>query len=114
MKPGPRAYKPTATQCRRVMRGVAAGLTLPQLAAEIDMPERTMRRVFAASIKIARTRLILDNLDRLHDAADGGNVAAMRQLASMMMLPTAEPDGLDTWDDVVAETGDLARNRDFH
>ena len=33
-------YKPTATQRRRVMRGVAIGLTLEQLATDLGMAYR--------------------------------------------------------------------------
>ena len=36
-KPGPRPFKPTATQRRRVARGIAVGLTLEQLAADLGM-----------------------------------------------------------------------------
>jgi hypothetical protein len=109
-KPGPPAYKPTATQRLRAMRGIAIGLTLEQLAADLDMPLGTMRRVFASEIKMARTRLILDNLDRLHEAADGGNVSAMKALAQMMRprkidLEDTEDD--DAWADVVPN---LSRN----
>ena len=99
----PRIWKPTATQRRRLMRGIAVGLTLPQLALDLGMPEGTMRRVFANEIKTARVRLILDNLDRLHEAADGGNVSAMRGLAKMMMQPGAGSEDAaddDTWSDV--------------
>ena len=73
-KPGPSAYKPTATQRRRVMRGIAVGLTMQQLADDLDVSIRTVRRAFGSEIKTARVRLILDNLDRLHQAADHGNV----------------------------------------
>ena len=103
-KPGPSAYKPTATQRRRVMRGIAVGLTMQQLADDLDVSISTVRRVFGAEIKTARVRLILDNLDRLHEAADHGNVSAMRELARMMQPRTGEPDDTeddDDWADIV-------------
>ncbi len=115
-KPGPKPIVPTSAQRRRIMRGIAIGLTLEQLATDIDLPLGTMRRVFAGEIKTARTRLILDNLDRLHEAADNGNVSAMRTLATMMQ-PATEPEEEDTqWDDVVADyqAPNLSRNPDFH
>jgi hypothetical protein len=104
-KPGPTPFNPTATQRRRVMRGIAVGLTMQQLADDLDVSMSTVRRAFAAEIKTARARLILDNLDRLHEAADSGNVSAMRELARMMQprraseLEDTEDD--DTWADVV-------------
>jgi len=113
-KPGPPAYKPTATQRRRVMRGIAAGLTLEQLAADLDMACGTMRRVFASEIKTARVRLILDNLDRLHEAADSGNVSAMRELARMMQPRAHDPEDTeddDAWSDVFPN---LSRNAEIH
>lgn len=101
-KPGPRPFKPTTTQRRRVMRGIAVGLTMQQLADDLGMSIRTVRNAFGAEIKTARVRLILDNLDRLHTAADGGNVSAMRELARMMQ-PRADEDTEDddTWADIV-------------
>jgi hypothetical protein len=77
-----------------------------------------MRRVFASEIKTARVRMILDNLDRLHEAADNGNVSAMRALASMMQ-PTdkteADDEDEDQWADVIEAPGAiLSRNGDFH
>lgn len=117
-KPGPPAYKPTATERRRVMRGIAIGLTLEQLAADLDMAFNTMRRAFAAEIKTARVRLILDNLDRLHEAADGGNVSAMKTLAQMMMEPPADYEDTeedDEWADVVGDNfPNLGRNQEIH
>jgi hypothetical protein len=117
-KPGPKPVTPTTAQRRRIMRGIAIGLTLEQLATDIDLPVRTMRRVFASEIRTARVRAILDNLDRLHEAADNGNVSAMRTLASMMQQ-TARPEDNeeegDDWADVIGNgSGNLARNRDFH
>jgi hypothetical protein len=103
-KAGRPAYKPTAIQRRRLMRGIAIGLTMQQLAADLDVSMSTVRRAFAAEIKTARVRLILDNLDRLHEAADGGNVSAMKALAQMMQprgtdLEDTEDD--DAWADLV-------------
>jgi hypothetical protein len=106
--------EPTATQRRRLARGIAIGLTLEQLAVAIDMPLGTMKRVLADDIKKARIRLILDNLDRLHDAADAGNVAAMKQLATMMQEAAKQQhpaEGDDRWADLV--DGVLSQNGDF-
>ena len=83
-KVGRPATKVTATQRRRIMIGVTVGLKLDQLALDIGMAESTMCKVFASEIKTARTRLILDNLERLHKAAERGNVSAIRALAKMM------------------------------
>jgi hypothetical protein len=114
-KVGRPACNPTANQRRRLMRGIAIGLTLDQLAADIDMPESTMRRVFAADIRTARTRLILDNLDRLHDAADHGNVSAMRALAAMMQSVKEEEDEHDdAWADVIDAPSISSGKADFH
>jgi hypothetical protein len=113
-KPGPPAYKPTATQRRRLMRGIAAGLTLNELADDLGMAYGTMRRVFASEIKTARVRLILDNLDRLHTAADDGNVSAMRELARIMQPRARDPEDTeedDTWADVFPN---LSRNMEIH
>jgi hypothetical protein len=116
-KPGRPARKVAATQRRRLMRGIAIGLTLEQLASDINMPLGTMRRTFAAEIKTARTKLILDNLDRLHAAADAGNVSAMKTLA-LMMRSSGEPEHVeehdDQWADVVGGQTILSRNAGFH
>jgi AraC-like DNA-binding protein len=110
-KPGPPAFKPTRIQRRRVMRGIAAGLTMQQLADDLGVSIRTVRRAFTAEIKTARARLILDNLDRLHEAADSGNVSAMKTLLQMMQRwrPDLDEDEEedDAWEDTVPN---LARN----
>jgi hypothetical protein len=107
-KPGPPPYKPTATARRRVMRGIAIGLTMQQLADDLGLSMTTVRRAFPSEIKTARVRLILDNLDRLHTAADSGNVAAMKALAQMMQ-PRAndreDTEDDDTWADIVPNLG---------
>ena len=69
-KPGPRPFVPTTVQRRRVTRGVSIGLTLQEIADALEMPVRSLTRVFGAEIRTARVRMILDNLDRLHAAAD--------------------------------------------
>jgi hypothetical protein len=115
MKRGRPRFNPTATQRRRLVRGLSVGLTLEQLALDIDVPMGTMRRAFATEIKTGRVKTILDNLDRLHKAADNGNVSAMRALARMMMQPvqsTAEDE--DQWADVVGDQSFLSRNPEIH
>jgi transcriptional regulator with XRE-family HTH domain len=113
-KPGPPAFKPTRIQRRRVMRGVAGGLTMQQLADDLGVSIRTVRRAFGAEIKTARVRLILDNLDRLDEAADSGNVSAMKILAASYTAwrPDLDEDEEDEEDDDAWEdTGpNLARN----
>jgi hypothetical protein len=99
-KRGRPAFKPTANLRRRLIRGIAVGLKLDELALDLDMAESTMRRVFAKEIKTARVRLVLDNLERLHRAADKGNVSAMRELVRMMAEPNpvAKPEAkADPW-----------------
>lgn len=110
-KLGRPAYKPTATQRRRVMRGVAIGLTLEQLATDLGMAYGTMRRIFANEIKTARVRARLDTVDLLYKAANGGNVSAMKTLLEMTdcWRPDLEDDAEDddAWEDVVPN---LSRN----
>jgi hypothetical protein len=107
-RPGPKPRVPTAKQRRRIMRGIAIGLTLDQLAADIGMPLGSMRRTFDTEIRLGRVRSILENLERLHKAADRGNVSAMKALARMMRIEPAE-DG-DTWADVTDAPANLSRN----
>lgn len=114
-KPGPRPYKPTATQRRRVMRGIAVGLTLEELATDLGMSERTVRRAFANEIKIARTRVRLDTVDLLQKAANGGNVSAMKTLLEMTDRWRPELDEDEEDDDAWADTGpNLAGNPEIH
>ena len=117
-RPGRPAYNPTATQRRRVMRGIAIGLTLEQLAADIGVTLSTLRRAFNTEIRLGRVRAILENVDRLHAAADRGSVSAMKALAGMMQpagKPEAADEDDDTWADVIeAPAGVLSRKLDFH
>jgi hypothetical protein len=107
-RPGPKPMVPTTAQRRRIMRGIAIGLTLEELAADIDVPLGTMRRVFATEIRLGRVRSILENLERLHKAASAGNVSAMKALARMMRVEPAENG--DTWADVIDAPANLSRN----
>ena len=113
-KPGPRPFKPTRIQRRRVMHGVAIGLTLEELATDLGMAYGTMRRVFANEIKMARTRVRLDTVDLLSKAANSGNVSAMKALLQMTdrWRPDLDDDeDDDTWADVVGDNGlNLSRN----
>jgi hypothetical protein len=114
-RPGPKPRTPTAAQRRRIMRGIAIGLTLDELAADIGMPLGSMRRVFATEIRLGRVRSVLENLERLHAAADDGNVSAMKALARMMCVEPAENG--DTWADVIDAPANLSRNvenQDLH
>jgi hypothetical protein len=113
-KPGPPAFKPTATQRRRVTRGIAVGLTMQQLADDLDVSIATVRRVFANEIKRARVNAILDNVDRLDKAASSGNVSAIKTLLQMMQryrpdLDEDEEDD-DAWEDTVPN---LSGNQEF-
>lgn len=97
------------------MRGIAAGLTLQQIAADIDVPMGTMRRTFAVELKTARVRLILDNLDRLHAAANRGSVAAMKELARLMQPPAEPKDDDGQWARVVdTAPAFLSQKQEFH
>ena len=113
-KPGPRPFKPSQTMRHRVMRGVAIGLTLEELATDLGMAYGTMRRVFANEIKTARVRVRLDTVDLLYKAANGGNVSAMKTLLQMTErwrpdLEDEEDD--DAWADVVEDNfPNLSRN----
>jgi hypothetical protein len=116
-KPGPRPFKPTRIQRRRVMHGVAIGLTLEELATDLGMAYGTMRRVFANEIKMARTRVRLDTVDLLSKAANSGNVSAMKALLQMTdrWRPDLDDDeDDDTWADVVGDNGlNLSRNQEI-
>ena len=113
-KPGPRPFKPTRIQRRRVMHGVAIGLTLEELATDLGIPYGTMRRVFANEIKTARVRVRLDTVDLLSKAANSGNVSAMKALLQMTdrWRPDLDDDeDDDAWADVVGDNGpNLSRN----
>jgi hypothetical protein len=115
MKRGRPAFKPTATQRRRIMLGIASGLTLDQLALDLAVPSSTMRRALAVEIKTARVRVILDNLDRLDRAARRGNISAVRALLKMVMEPVQPAvDDEDQWADVVSDRAFLSRNPEIH
>ena len=112
-KPGPRPYKPTATQRQRVMRGVALGLTLEEISLDLGMAYNTMRRVFANEIKTARVRAVLDNVERLDKAARSGNVSAIKALLQMAQRYRPDlDDGLEE-DDAWEDTPNLGRNPEF-
>ena len=80
------AHVPTNPPRPSVVVSCAAspsGLTLEELATDLGMSYRTVRRAFAGEIKTARVRVRLDTVDLLHKAANGGNVSAMKTLLEM-------------------------------
>lgn len=101
-KPGRPPFKPTAKQRRRVVHGIAIGLTLEQLALDIGVPSSTMRLHFAVEIKTARVSVILENVDRLDRAAKRGNVSAARTLLRMTQPRLVEEHERDDWADVAS------------
>jgi hypothetical protein len=115
-KGGRPAFKPTEKQRQRIACGVACGLTLEQLALDVDVPVTTMRRAFANEIKTGRVKVILDNLDVLAKASRRGNISAARTLLKMTMI--ARPDELeadDPWADVASNAPVvLDRNSELH
>lgn len=104
--PGPKAYSPSNADRHRVQLAVAAGMTLPEIAAALDISRSTLSKLFADDIANGRAKCRLENICRLDKAAAAKNVAAMKALAVMMATPaTAETVEPNRWDNLLAEYG---------
>jgi hypothetical protein len=121
-KPGPKPMRPTKQQRHQVEVGVAIGLTVDQIAAAVEIPRRTVYRLFSDELATGRAKRLLANAVRLDKAASEGNVAAMKALHVMMergqQSETAGAD--DPWAVVAAsisesndDADNLAQNPDF-
>ena len=106
-RPGPKPLRPTKCQRRQVELAIATGMTLPEIAAALDISRSTLSKVFAAEISTGRARRKLDNICRLDRAAAAGNVAAIKTLLTLMLESerTTPTPGDGRWNNLLAEYG---------
>lgn len=79
-KRGPKPFRPTRKHRADVVLFVAGGLSEPAIAREVGVCQNTLRKHFAVELAEGRERETAANLRRLRNAADAGNVAAMKHL----------------------------------
>jgi hypothetical protein len=82
-KRGRRPYVPSSTDRQRVSLAVAAGLTLNEISAAIDLPVRSVSRAFAQELASGRAKVLLEALVLLRKSAIAGNVSAQRSLVQI-------------------------------
>jgi hypothetical protein len=105
-KPGPRPFKPTSEQRRRVELAIATGMTLPAIAAALDISRSTLSKLFAAEIGSGRAKRRLENVCRLDKQAAAGNTAATKALLVLIDAPASSDDTQPSrWDALLAEFG---------
>jgi hypothetical protein len=97
---------------------VAVGMTVDQISAAIDMPRRTLYRVYRGELASGRAKQLLTSAARLDAMASAGNVAAAKYLHSLMLegaKKEEDAEAEDDWSDVVGEQKPiLARISDFN
>jgi hypothetical protein len=78
--PGAPSFKPTKPQRNKVMLLIAAGFSESAIAAVVGISHMTLRKHFPDELEHGRARKVAENLERLEEAADGGNVSAQKYL----------------------------------
>jgi hypothetical protein len=89
-KRGPQPYAPTKKQRDAVKLYVAGGIAEPVIAHKIGICQMTLRKHFADELNFGRDMKRAENLQRLDDAAEGGNVTAMKHLDGKFELVSAK------------------------
>ena len=93
--------------------GIAAGLTVDQIAAAIQMSRRSVYSHFADELATGRAKRLLASALRIDAMAEAGNVFAAKYLHNLMMKHGAllEADADDPWADVAEQVS--AQNSEF-
>lgn len=79
-------FEPTPELCKKVELRAALGWAEEDIAREIGVAENTLRKHFAEELRFGRLKVLGENLDRIRDAADSGNVSAMKYLDERMRV----------------------------
>jgi hypothetical protein len=82
-KRGRRPYVPSPADKQRVSLAVAAGLTLKEISAAIDLPVRSVSRTFAEELASGRAKVLMEALVLLRKSAIAGNVSAQRTIVQI-------------------------------
>jgi hypothetical protein len=84
---GRRPYKPSEPMRETVMTLAAASLTLPEIAAVLEISRSALCEHYQLELATGRLRRRVETIEQLRKAARGGNVSAMRTLLDLFGSP---------------------------
>src|SRR5262245_61490287 len=87
---GRRAYKPTHKVRDQVMTLTAANMTLPEIAAAVDISRTTLCEYFQAELASGKAKRLSEVIELLRKGAQRGSVAAARALLAAYGRPAGQ------------------------
>ena len=87
---GRKAYKPTQHVREQVMTLAAANMTLPEIAAAVDISRTTLCQYFVAELASGRAKRLAEVIELLREGARRGSVAAARALLAAYGKPAGQ------------------------
>jgi hypothetical protein len=101
---GRKAYKPTHRVREQVMTLAAANMTLPEIAAAVDISRTTLCQYFAAELASGRAVRLAEAIELLRKGARRGSVAAARALLAAYGRPAGQVMGKKEQQQLAAQT----------
>src|SRR4029450_8278135 len=87
---GRKAHKPTHHVREQVMTLAAANMTLPEIAAAVNVSRTTLCQYFAAELASGRAKRLAEVIELLREGARRGSVAAARALLAAYGKPAGQ------------------------
>lgn len=82
-RPGRKAYKPSRSMRDTVMTLAAAAMTLPEIAAVLEISRSALCEHYRVELATGRVRRRAEVIEQLRRGAKSGNVSAMRTLLDL-------------------------------
>jgi AcrR family transcriptional regulator len=101
---GRKAYKPTHQVREQVMTLAAANMTLPEIAAAVDISRTTLCQYFVAELVCGRAKRLAEVIELLREGARHGSVAAARALLAAYGRPAGQIVGKKEQRQLAAQT----------
>jgi len=105
---GRKAYKPTQQVREQVMTLAAANMTLPEIAAAVDISRTTLCQYFQAELACGKAKRLAEVIELLRKGARRGSVAAARALLAAYGKPAGQVIGKKEQRALAAETAAIS------
>src|SRR5262245_15320679 len=105
---GRKAYKPTRHVREQVMTLAAANMTLPEIAAAVDISRTTLCEYFQVELASGRAKRLAEVIELLRKGARRGSVAAARALLAAYGKPAGQVIGKKEQQALAARTAAIS------
>lgn len=91
-KPGRPEFEATAEQREKVEILIGGGMVIEEIAAAMELSEKTLRKHFRRELLVGRSRKRAEVLAAMFKAGVGGNVSAQKAYITLNALAAADDD----------------------